>query len=72
MDLTAEQVAEWQRQQSEVEEERQRQLITEIAAFVASRGYELMAVPMLVANADGTFALAADWGIRPVKGGVAP
>ena len=57
--LTAEQVRAWQRQQAQIEEANRRQLIADLVALAASRGYEIAAAPVL--TADGR--LTADWGV---------
>ena len=58
--ITPEQVAEFQRQQAVKEQEAMRQLINDLQALAAERGFVIVAIPRL--TSDGR--TVADWGLN--------
>lgn len=57
--ITPEQIAAYQRQQAEKERQEDQAFLAEVQAFVAQRGYQIMAVPQL--TPDGR--TVATWGV---------
>lgn len=62
--ITPEQVAEFQRQQAERERQGDQAFLAEVQAFVAGRGYQIIAVPQL--TPDGR--TVATWGVIRSRG----
>lgn len=62
--ITPEMIAAYQRQQAKAEQQAQAQLIKELRALAAERGYEIVARPLI--TGDG--CLWANWGVQRADG----
>lgn len=61
--ITPEMIAAYQRQQAVKEEQARHQVLQELIALAAERGYKIVAMPLI----DGQGRIIADWGVTATK-----